>query len=134
MVSTQDTQRMNANYLLVIDVGHPPRSPKQVETELEAAFAKVRNSSRLRVIKVIHGYGSHGPDLPLKRIKENRGSIKETVRNWAFQFRKRFRAVIDGEAYAIFDDDTQAMRSECGQIDDNDLGIGNAGITLIWVK
>jgi hypothetical protein len=115
---------MNANYLLVIDVGHPPRLPKQVEAELEAAFAKVRNSSTLRVIKVIHGYGSHG----------HGGRTKETVRNWAFQFRKRFRAVIDGEAYDIFDGDTQAMRSECGQLDDNDLGIGNAGITLIWVK
>ncbi|GEM_PF-130701 len=124
IVSTQDTQRKSANYLLVIDVGHPPRRPKQVETELEAAFAKVRNSTTLRVIKVIHGYGSHGQG----------GSTKENVRNWAFQFRKRFRAVIDGEAYDIFDDDTQEMRSECGQLDDNDLGIGNAGITLIWVK
>lgn len=115
---------MTTNYMLVLDVGHPPRPPKQVENELEAALAKVRNSSTLRVIKVIHGYGSHGRG----------GSTKETVRNWAFQFRKRFRAVIDGENYEIFDSDTQEMRTECGQLDDNDLGIGNAGITLIWVK
>ncbi|MDZ7289799.1 MAG: hypothetical protein ONB44_06775 [candidate division KSB1 bacterium] len=115
---------MSANYIFSIDVAHPPRSSAQVEAELNAAHAKVRNSSTLRVIKVIHGYGSHG-----------RGGItKETVRNWAFQFRRRFRAIIDGENYDLFDDDTQALRQECGQIDDTDLGMGNPGITLIWVK
>jgi hypothetical protein len=115
---------MNATYLFVIDVGHPPRAPQQVENELAEALAKVRNSPILRVIKVVHGYGSHGRG----------GSTKETVRNWAFQFRRRWRAVINGEDYNIFDDDTQEMRQACGQIDDADLGIGNPGITLVWVK
>jgi len=110
--------------MLALDVGHPPRSPQQVENELDGAFARVRNSPTLRVIKVIHGYGSHGRG----------GSTKENVRNWAFQFRRRFRAIINGEDYNIFDDDTQEMRDECGQAADNDLGIGNTGITLIWVK
>jgi hypothetical protein len=115
---------MNENYLLTLDVGHPPRPPKQVENELDAALMKVRNSFTLRAIKVIHGYGSHGQG----------GHTKVTVRNWAFQFRRRFRAIINGEDYDIFDDDTQELRNECGQLADNDLGIGNAGITLIWVK
>jgi hypothetical protein len=108
----------------VIDVGHPPRSPQQVENALAEAVATVRNSSTLRAIKVIHGYGSHGRG----------GSTKETVRNWAFQFRQRFRAVINGEDYDIFDDDTQEMRQACGQTSDSELGMGNAGMTLIWVK
>ncbi|MGH7456599.1 MAG: hypothetical protein ACRENG_34945, partial [bacterium] len=86
---------MDANYFFVIDVGHPPRSAQQVENELAEALAKVRNSSTRRVIKAVHGYGSHGRG----------GSTKETVRNWAFQFRRRFRAVINGEDYGIFDDD-----------------------------
>jgi len=115
---------MNTIYMLVLDVGHPPRPPKLVENELDAALAKIRNSSALRVIKVIHGYGSHGQG----------GHTKVTVRNWAFQFRRRFRAIINGEDYDIFDEATQELRDECGQLDDNDLGIGNAGITLIWVK
>jgi hypothetical protein len=115
---------MDKNYILTLDVGHPPRPPKRVESELEAALAKVRSSPNLRAIKIIHGYGSHGTG----------GNTKETVRNWAFQFRRRFRAVINGEDYDIFDDGTQEMRNECGQIADNDLGIGNEGITLIWVK
>ncbi len=115
---------MDATYFFVIDVGHPPRPPQQVENELAEALARVRNSSSLRAVKVVHGYGSHGRG----------GSTKETVRNWAFQFRRRFRAVINGEDYGIFDDDTQEMRQACGQIDDADLGTGNPGITLIWVK
>ena len=115
---------MNENYTLTLDVGHPPRPPKQVENELDAALIKVRSSSTLRAIKVIHGYGSHGQG----------GHTKVTVRNWAFQFRRRFRAIINGEAYDIFDADTQELRDECGQLADNDLGIGNPGITLIWVK
>jgi hypothetical protein len=115
---------MDANYFFVIDVGHPPRLPQQVENELAAALTKVRNSSTWRVIKVIHGYGSHGRG----------GNTKETVRNWAFQFRRRWRAVINGEDYNIFDDDTQEMRQVCGQISDADLGSGNPGITLLWVK
>jgi len=115
---------MHANYLFSLDVGHPPRPPQKVEQELDAAWSKVRNSSTLRVIKVIHGYGSHGKG----------GSTRETVRNWAFQFRRRFRATINGEDYNMFDDDTQELREECGQIADNDFGNGNAGMTLIWVK
>jgi hypothetical protein len=115
---------MEANYFLVIDVAHPPRPPEQVETELAAALTKVRNSSTLRAIKVIHGYGSHGRG----------GSTKETVQNWAYQFRRRCRAVIAGENYTIFDAETQRMRQACGQISDPDLGGNNPGLTLIWVK
>lgn len=116
--------RMETNYILVIEVGHPPRSPEQVESELTSALSKVRNSSTLRVIKVIHGYGSHGRG----------GSTKETVQNWAYRFRRHFCAVIAGENYDIFDADTQEMRRVCGQISDTDLGTGNSGITLLWVK
>lgn len=114
----------DANYFFVIDVGHPPRAPQQVENDLAEALTQVRNSPQLRVIKVIHGYGSHGKG----------GSTKETVRNWAFQYRRRLRAVINGEEYNIFDSDTQELREECGQTDDADLGLGNPGITLLWVK
>ncbi len=115
---------MNATYMLTLDVGHPPRPPQQVESALDAALSKLRSSSQLRVIKVIHGYGSHGQG----------GHTKVTVRNWAFQFRRRLRGIINGEDYDIFDANTQEMRDECGQLDDNDLGIGNPGITLLWVK
>jgi len=115
---------MNTAYMYTIDVAHPRRPPKQVEQELDDTLSKVRNHSTWRVIKVIHGYGSSGKG----------GATKETVRNWAYQRRRHLRAVIDGENYAIFDDDTQEMRAECGPIADPDLGAGNPGVTILWVK
>jgi hypothetical protein len=111
-------------HMVTIDVAHPRRQPKQVEEELDAVLAKVRNHSTLRAVKVIHGYGSSGKG----------GATKETVRNWAYQRRRYLRAVIDGENYAIFDGDTQEMRAECGAIADLDLGAGNPGMTILWVK
>ncbi len=113
-----------SDYFLTIDVAHPPRPPARVEAELQAALMQVRNSKQWRVIKVIHGYGSHGKG----------GSTRETVRDWAYRFRRHFRAIINGEDYSIFDDDTQAMRGECGQLGDTDLGASNPGITIFWVK
>ncbi len=112
------------DYLLTIDLAHPPRPPARVEADLEAMLLKVRSSSQHRVIKVIHGYGSHGRG----------GSTRETARDWAYNFRRRLRAVIHGENYTFFDDDTQKMRDECGKIDDSDLNAANPGITILWVK
>ena len=112
------------SFLLTLDVGHPPRPPAQVEAELGGALSRVRSSAGLRGIKVVHGYGSHGRG----------GSTRDTVRDWAFQFRRHFRGVINGEDYHLFNDLTQELRQECGQFDDPDLGAGNAGITILWVK
>jgi hypothetical protein len=112
------------DYFLTLDLGHPPLPPAKVEAELTAALSQVRGSATLRAIKVVHGYGSHGRG----------GATKETVRNWAFQFRRRFRCVIAGESYNIFDADTQELRDECGQAADADLGAANPGITILWVK
>lgn len=110
--------------LLVIDVAHPPRHPDIVEQELMDAWQKVRNSPGLRVLKIIHGHGSKGKG----------GSTKETVRNWAFRQRGKFLAVIPGEEYSPFHDDTARLRFEIGALPDPDLGIPNPGITIIWVK
>lgn len=112
------------DYLLTIDVAHPPRPASRVEGDLDALLMKIRNSSQHRALKVIHGYGSHGRG----------GSTRETVRDWAYNARRRLRAVIYGENYNIFDEDTQELREECGKIEDSDLGASNPGITILWVK
>ncbi len=112
------------DYILTIDLAHPPRPPARVEADLQTVVLNVRNSNRQRAIKVIHGYGSHGRG----------GSTRETVRDWAYNFRRHLRAVIYGENYNIFDDDTQELRDECGKIDDPDLQAANPGITILWVK
>ncbi len=113
-----------SNYMLTIDVAHPARPSARAEAELQDALMKVRNSKQWHAIKVVHGYGSHGKG----------GSTRETVRNWAYQFRRQFRAVINGEDYGIFHDGTQEMRDEYGQLDDADLDAANPGITILWVK
>ncbi len=112
------------NLILTIDVAHPPRHPDVVELQLTEAWSKVRNSSTLRILKIIHGHGSTGKG----------GSTKDVVRNWAFRTRARVKAIIEGENYSVYDADTQEMRSEVGTFGDLDLENGNPGITVIWIK
>jgi hypothetical protein len=113
-----------ASPLLVVDLSHPPRHPDLVEQELMDAWGKVRNSRDLCVLKIIHGHGSSGKG----------GTTKEFVRNWGFRHRRLFRAVIPGEQYSLFDEQTTLLRSSAGMYSDTDLGSSNPGITIFWVK
>ncbi|KAA3618946.1 MAG: hypothetical protein DWQ05_06155 [Calditrichaeota bacterium] len=113
----------NESYIYTIDTAHPPRHPELVEEALLETWMRVRNHSVLRVIKVIHGHGSSGIG----------GSTKETVLNWAYQHRGRFKNIIPGEQFSLFDATTQEMIAECGSIHDDDCGNANPGITLLWV-
>jgi hypothetical protein len=107
-----------------VDVAHPPRHPARAEEELRAAWDRVRTSPGLHILKVVHGYGSSGRG----------GSTRVLARNWAFTQRARFRAIINGEDYTLFDGTTQEMRRETGAYDDPDLAHGNPGILVIWVR
>lgn len=110
--------------LLTIDVAHPPRRPDVVEAELDEGVSRVRRSPEYRVLKIVHGYGASGRG----------GSTRELVRNWAFRRGGRFRAVIEGERYGLADGATAELRLEVGAYADADLGAGNRGITVVWVK
>jgi hypothetical protein len=110
--------------LLIIDVAHPPRRPGDVEAELQDALRKAQASLSIRVIKVIHGYGSSGKG----------GMTRETVRNWGYANRKRIRSIIAGEEYRLTEEATQALRMEVGDYADPDIGAGNGGITVIWLR
>src|SRR5512145_193874 len=90
--------------ILTIDVAHPPRPPGVVEEELLQAWNEVRNSSSLRVLKIIHGYGSTGKG----------GTTKETVRNWLYQHRGKFLGVIEGEEYNAYNGVAQEMMIRIG--------------------
>ena len=109
---------------LTIDVAHPPRHPADVEAELLHALNEVRHSSSLRILKIIHGYGSSGKG----------GNTKATVRNWLFLNKGKFIRVIDGEEYNVYNEFVQEMRTRVGMYDDGDLRSGNAGISVVWVK
>jgi hypothetical protein len=110
--------------LLTIDVAHPGRRAEEVETALLDAWEDVRNSPTLRVLKIIHGYGSGGKG----------GATREVVRNWAFRRQGRFRSVLYGEQYGLHDPATMELRREIGQYPDPDLTMQNPGVTIIWVK
>lgn len=110
--------------LHVIDVAHPPRDADVVEKELLEGWSHVRNYSGLRILKIIHGYGSTGKG----------GVTREYVRNWAFKNRKRFLSIVPGENYDLFNPLVQELRKEVGEYADIDLGMSNSGIILIWIK
>ncbi len=110
--------------LLTIDVAHPGRRPEEVERALLESWETVRNSPALRIVKIIHGYGSGGKG----------GATRELVRNWAFRHRGRFRGILYGEDYSLHDLATQELRREVGQYHDTDLTMPNPGVTIIWVK
>jgi hypothetical protein len=95
-----------------------------VEEELMDAWLKIRNSPDLCILKIIHGHGSTGKG----------GTTREVVRNWAFRQRRKFLAVIAGEDYTLFNEDTARLRKETGAFPDPDLGTSNPGITIVWVK
>jgi hypothetical protein len=113
-----------SSLFFVIDVAHPPRTAEAVESELVEAWSRVRNSPALRGLKIIHGYGSKGKG----------GSTRETVRNWAFRNRSKFRAVIEGERFSLFEPEVQALSREFEVFEDPDLGKSNPGVLLIWIK
>ena len=78
----------------------------------------------LRILKIIHGYGSGGKG----------GATKDVVRNWIFRNANKFKHTIDGENYNLYNASTQEMRKHVTAYTDSDLGSGNAGITIVWVK
>jgi hypothetical protein len=77
----------------------------------------------LRVLKIIHGYGSGGSG----------GSTRTTVRNWLFR-RSGLLAVIEGERFTLLDQQSHRMLDETGLPADPDLGRENRGITIVWVR
>lgn len=110
--------------LHTVDVGHPPRPPRAVEAQLLDVWEEARNRPAIRVLKLIHGHGSSGRG----------GSTREVTRNWLFTHRSRFRAIINGEEYALNDPATITLRREVGQYPDADLGQHNRGITIVWIR
>jgi hypothetical protein len=107
-----------------IDVSHPPKPPGEVESILMDGWARVRNSGCERVLKVIHGYGSTGRG----------GSTRETVRNWLFSQRNRFRSILPGEECSPVHPVAESLAKEISPETDPDLLTPNPGVTFVWIK
>lgn len=98
--------------------------PDRVEAVLTDTLVNVRADPAVRVLKVVHGYGSGGAA----------GTTRIVVRNWAYRVRGLIRAVINGESFAMSDPVTRDLRGEIGPFPDNDLDRFNPGITLLWIR
>ncbi len=81
----------------------------------------------VRVLKVIHGYGSTGKG----------GSLRVGLRK-SFALRKKERVIrhfIPGESFSIFDAATLALIDAVPELrGDPDLDATNEGITVLWLK
>ncbi len=73
-----------------------------------------------KAIKIIHGHGT--------------GALKNAVREWCKDQQGRFKAIVFGENYDMFDKESMDMRSDCELPDDKDFGRRNSAITYIWLR
>jgi hypothetical protein len=106
--------------VLTIDVAHPPMSSAEAEAALDEALRSAAGA--VRVIRVIHGYGSGGKG----------GTLKTAVRNWAYLRRARIGITVPGEDYAPLEPPVAAILREEG-IALSEIGPSDPGVTLLFL-
>ena len=106
--------------LSIIDIGHKNFSLDKAMAVLESEVSNQIFQGGSKAIKIIHGHGS--------------GALKDDVREWCAEQKGRFKAVIFGENYDMFDKDSMDMRSDCGLPNDKDFCRRNSAITYIWLR
>lgn len=110
------------DYITVnLEEGHPIS-----EVALKRLFGEIHRAraQRVKVIKLIHGYGSSGTG----------GVIRIAVRKELERLKKKglVRIFVPGENFEIFSTDTIKMLDECEKLrNDRDLGRFNSGITMV---
>ena len=104
--------------LRTVDIAHAGQSSSEALILLEVAISKAKEEGVVAV-KIIHGLGS--------------GSIAEKVRSWAQEQKGRFKAVILGEDYNVFNKDAVNMRAELSNKQDRDFNSRNSGVTIFWL-
>ena len=106
---------------LNLESGYPTAA--EALHRLEADMAATR-SMHWPVMKIIHGYGSSGRG----------GRIRSAVRRYLKEQREqgRVKAVICGEDFSIFSDETRQAFAVCGALrQDRDLDRCNPGICFV---
>ncbi len=89
---------------------------------------EIRKAKRegVRVLKIIHGYGSSG-----------KGGKLQTGLRKSFQLRKKegtIRDYVPGESFSIFNNTVLQLLDAVPELrGDSDLGATNEGVTLLWV-
>lgn len=98
-------------------------SAENAEAELETHLRKSHPVGGGRILKIIHGYGSSGKG----------GTLRETVRNWAYRRRDKFSLVVAGEEFSIFDARIQDAIRDAGNPPLTDLSDVNQGMTVLFL-
>ena len=107
--------------IINLEEGLPDRV--QALARLEASLQRARKDG-IRVLKIVHGYGSSGVG----------GILRPVVRNFLRQARERgeIRLFVNGESFSSFDARSKEMMAASPELVlDRDLGRGNKGITLV---
>ena len=110
--------------VVTIDVAHPPLSSEEAERALDDILRRATLSGGTRVIRVIHGYGSGGKG----------GTLKTTVRNWAFRRRGKFDLILPGEEYSPSLPAVQEFIKSAEDIGLADFSDANEGMTLLILR
>ncbi len=90
---------------------------------------EIRRARRegVRVLKIVHGYGSSGKG----------GTLRFGLRK-SFTLRKKEGVIRDffaGEGYSIFEEPVLALLQEVPELNgDPDLNTVNEGLTVLWLK
>ncbi len=97
-----------------------------VDKAVSLLHQEIRNgkSSKKKIIKIIHGYGSSGTGGKIKRAihKELTAMISD----------KTITGFIKGEDFSIFDEASRKARTLCPSLGrDSDYGNSNSGITIV---
>ncbi len=104
-----------------LEEGFPSR--EEALRRLEAAIARAHHKG-VRVLKIIHGYGSSGVG----------GILRPVVRNFLRQAKERGQMTlfVNGESFSSFEGRSKELLGQAAQLLlDKDLGRGNRGITLV---
>ena len=111
---------MNTESFKVIDIGHSGNTPDDAISILEMTVSNCAYENKIKVVKVITGHGS--------------GRMRDIVRQWCKEQEGRFKGVIFGENYDMFNREAVRMRGECLYPNDIDYGKNNSAVTYIWLR
>ena len=112
---------MKTYRIINLEEGHPLLADALARLRRELRTARAH---QIKLIKLIHGYGSSGPGGRL-RVEVRRELDRMAARGYVGWF-------ITGERLSIFDEDTRRAIALCAELrGDPDLDRHNNGVTLV---
>lgn len=107
-----------------IDIAHPPLGADEAERLLDETLRRAELGGKVRVLRIIHGYGSSGRG----------GALKTVVANWAHRRRERFAMVVPGERFSPFDAEVREAVGSSGVEGLFTPETANEGVTLLFLR